>query len=58
MFFSAFLGRIKSNTTKYALKRPKLVLQSRKTCKKSLSTLSDPPPSTLIHNSTFYNNII
>ena len=45
------------NTTKYALKKPKLPLKRPKTYKKSLSTLSDPP-ATLIHTLTFYNNII
>ena len=50
-------GRSRPNTTKYALEKPKMPL--RKHFKKSLSTLSNPPPpSHLIHISTFYNNII
>ena len=43
-YFSSFLDRNRPNTTKYALKIPKLLLKGLTNTKnKSLSTLSDPP---------------
>ena len=46
-FFSSVLGSNRFNMNKYELKKAKI-----------LSTSLDPLPPSLIHISTFYNNII